>query len=156
MESLEGKVKTLIFEDILQRRRHRGFSIIEVLVTVAIVASISLVAILKFEPNDFRKVRAVAHDVALSLQQARLKALETQRQVQVRYDPKSRLLTGGATPLELPSDVLLVQQGSSVPTELAVLVTPLGTSKGARWALKRGSVTVLLELSWLTGRISIE
>lgn len=132
-----------------RRPQSRGFSTVEILVTFAIVLMVGTIGLFSLGAFDGTRLRAETADVALFLQQARLRAAESGRNVVVRYDAKQgELQTAAAT--HYFGDAL------SLPDEDAVLrFRPSGLNNGFDLTIGLGRHRRSIEVDWLSGRIAV-
>lgn len=126
----------------------RGFALVEVLVTIAILALVGSIAYATLGQRGPALARAQAADVALLLQSARLEAAERGAPVAVRWDHETGELFAGARSHTLAQGV----EGPDAPLE--IMIAPTGTSDGFVFPIAVDGYTVQVTLDWLTGRVS--
>lgn len=131
------------------RRRHatRGAVTLEVLVAVAVVMMVGAVAILSFGGSDRARLHAEAADVALFLQRARMRALESGKRVEIVVSEKERLIDAGGEQFHLDRAALSASRDR-------LLLHPSGESPGLILQLQNGDEVAEVSLDWLTGRVT--
>ena len=121
---------------------------VEVLVATAIVLLVGTVAIASFGSNDGAKLRDETASVSLLLQQARVRALETGRSVEIAWNAKDQILsTAGGGRHVLDPRVTGASDFESA------FVHPSGESSGFRITLSNDIGTTNVEMNWLTGKV---
>ncbi|KIT15864.1 hypothetical protein [Jannaschia aquimarina] len=128
-----------------RRRTTRGFATVEVLVAVAVVMFVGTIALLTFGGGDRSRVEAEAAQVALFLQQARLRALESGRAVEVAF-VDGALVAGPARHSPGNGTRIDALRGGTV-------IRPSGASDGLTLTVRRGEASRVVTLDWLTGRV---
>ncbi len=132
-----------------RRPRARGFTTVEMLVALAVFLLVGTVAIAAFSGGDRSRLRAEAADIALSLQTARLTALESGRPVAVALDSDRGVLTTGTQTRAIRNGT----EATAIPAR--AVIRPSGESEGLRLELRRGSERLAVELDWLTGKVRV-
>lgn len=140
-----------IFKVRCRRRRtgQKGFATVEVLVAVAVIVIVGTLGFLTFGNRDTARLRSEAADVALFLQQARLRAAESGQPVAVAFDDRSGALTSGTRSYVLDGGV----RGSAAPARLRI--APSGENDGLILTLAAGDARTRVRLDWLTGRVEV-
>ncbi len=128
----------------------RGYALIEVLAAMAIVVLIGTLAFLAFGNQDRRRLDADAAEVALLLQEARMRALEAGRPIQIVLSVNDRVLDAGGRQIAL-DPALQVS-----PEQADILLSPSGTSEGLELTLIRDTAQKTVTLDWLTGRVVVQ
>lgn len=130
-------------------RAARGFAMVEVLVTVAIVVLIGTIAIFAFGRSDRAQLHNEAAALALVLQQARLQAAETGQPIEVIYSQEAQTLS-------TPTGRHALARSVTSPTGSArVLIRPSGENEGLDLVLVAGDQSRSVTLDWLTGQIRV-
>ncbi|MDP5086679.1 MAG: hypothetical protein NWQ23_14775 [Yoonia sp.] len=132
-----------------RRRSTRGFAMVEVLVTVAIVILVGTVAIFALGRSDRAQLQNDVAEIALILQQARLQAAETGQPVEVQYSREDRSLATPTASYEFGRGV------TSTTESARIVIRPSGESEGLDLVLVAGDFTRSVALDWLTGQIRI-
>ena len=142
--------------------RSRGFTILEVLVVLVIGAiAYSLVLGVPFRGASFADLKAAARTVASGLRQAQSTAMATRRDALLTIDLDARefQVTGSEAPRNLPKDLEIslytAQQEVSSEKKGAIRFYPDGSSTGGRITLAVKERKYLVDVDWLTGRVSI-
>jgi general secretion pathway protein H len=151
-----------LFEPILLRcDRHRGFTLIEVIVTLAILG-LALVLAVGFKPpwSSGLGLKATAAELASGLRLARSEAIANNRSVVLGLDLIGhRYRVGAGAERRLPGNIsieLLTIAGERQETGIGdIRFHPDGSSTGGRIALADGRQRMAVGVDWLSGRISV-
>jgi len=133
-----------------RRRTALGIATIEVLVAVAVVLMVGTMGILTFGGNDRGDGRSEAADVALFLQQTRLRALELGRPIEIVLSADDRYLRAGDIHHDFPNDITIT------PDAAELILEPSGGSDGLVMTLSKGDHAANVTMDWLTGRVVVE
>jgi Tfp pilus assembly protein FimT len=132
------------------RRRHApGFATVEVLVAVAILVLISSLAIVSFGGSDRARVTAEAAEVGLFLQEARMRALEGGRPVEIVLSAREGILAAG------PAQHSFARGITVQPDTARLVLQPSGESQGLTLVLARDEAQARVTVDWLTGRVEV-
>jgi general secretion pathway protein H len=131
----------------------------ELLVALAIMATILAVAIPALTSGEHTELKAAAGDVATALRQTRLQAQKETRPVALVIDVDKRSVFVGETAVKLniPSDITI--EMTTAESELTgdssggIRFFPDGSSTGGQITLWRNKQWIQLDIEWLTGRI---
>ena len=136
----------------MQRRGHntRGFATVEILVAMAIFVLVGSLGFLALGNADRWRLANDTAEVALFLQEARMRALESGRPVEIRISAEDRLLDAGGRQYRFARAVDIA------PETARVVVDPTGRSEGLDLALSRDDQRAVVRLDWLTGRVAVE
>ncbi|MEM9971701.1 MAG: hypothetical protein AAF762_11480, partial [Pseudomonadota bacterium] len=148
-----ARVRTLISRASVRcRRRHsaQGYALVEVLAAMGIVVLVGTLAFLAFGNQDARRVEAEAAEVALLLQEARMRALEAGRPIEIVVSSRERVLDAGGQQLAFSSGV------DVSPENVEIILGPSGSSEGLALRLARGGASKTVTLDWLTGRVLVQ
>jgi general secretion pathway protein H len=142
--------------------RPRGFTILELLVVLVIGAiAYSLVLGVPFRGASFADLKAAARTLASGLRQAQSTAMATRRDALLTIDLEARefQVTGSDATRNLPKDLEIslytAQQEVSSEKRGAIRFYPDGSSTGGRITLAVKERKYLVDVDWLTGRVSI-
>ncbi len=143
-------------------KRHRGFTLLEVIVALAIAAiAYALLAGVIFRGPSAYDLKTSARTLAASLRQAQSTAMATRRDTTLTLDVDARefAVTGETKPHRLPEgiDLKLYTAQSEVESERrgAIRFYPDGSSTGGRITVAIAERKYLVDVDWLTGRVSI-
>lgn len=146
----------------MQRRRSRAFTLIEVIVVLAIaVAAMGLVATVVFRGASTADLKAAARTLASGLRQAQSVAMVTKRDALLTVDVESReyFLPNDTRAHRLPDGLELklftAQSEAASDKRGAIRFYPDGSSTGGRITVQAGERKFLVDVDWLTGRVSI-
>ena len=127
-----------------------GYALIEILAAMAIVVLVGTLAFLAFGNQDQRRLDTEAADVALLLQEARMRALEAGRPIEIVVSARDRVLDAGSRQIRF-SDKTSIQ-----PEQARIILAPSGSSDGLRLVMSRNDARKAVTLDWLTGRVLVE
>ena len=153
------------------RRAPRGFTLFELLLVLAILATTAVVVVPRLAPSAGAEVEAASRIVVAGLRQARSRAVTRGEEVVVMVDLEHKRFTiqSGSTTAEtepssprgraLPGGVdyrLFTAQQEQVSEHLAgVRFYPDGSSTGGRVTAASGKHERLIDVDWLTGQIRV-
>jgi general secretion pathway protein H len=143
-------------------RRPRGFTLIELLAVLVIGALIYAVFLgVPMRGSSIADLKAAARTVAAGLRHAQSTAMATRRDALLTIDLEARefQVTGIEAARNLPKDLEIslytAQQEVSSEKKGAIRFYPDGSSTGGRITLAAGERKYLVDVDWLTGRVSI-
>lgn len=142
--------------------RHRGFSLLELLL-VLVIAAAGYALVVRFSTGGVSgaELKSAARSVAAGLRDARGRAIATQRTATLTIDLERRAfeVSGGGRARTLPErlELKLYTAQSEIVDERrgAIRFYPDGSSTGGRVTLASGERALLVDVDWLTGRVSI-
>jgi general secretion pathway protein H len=144
------------------RRRSRGFTLLEVLM-VLVIAAAGYALVVRFTGAGVSgaELKSAARAVAAGLRDARGTAIATQESAAMLVDLDRRTIEApGGKPHALPErlELKLYTAQSEVRDERhgAIRFYPDGSSTGGRVTLAAGERKLLVDVDWLTGRVSIK
>ena len=143
-------------------RHQRAFTLLEVIL-VLVIAAIAYVAVLSLPSRgaSAADLKAAARTLAAGLRHAQTMAMATRRDSALTIDVESREFTvaGDDAVRELPKqlELKLYTAQSEVTSERrgAIRFYPDGSSTGGRITVSSGQRKYLVDVDWLTGRVSI-
>ena len=141
--------------------RHNGFTLLETLVVIVIMALIAAVMAPNLVSTANTRLRAAASELVAALRDTRLHALSHREQavLRVELDPPGYLLPGSKTPRTLDRELNL--QLTSAASDIidrnsgTVRFYPDGSSNGGRISVSNGKLVQHIDVEWLTGRIQV-
>lgn len=140
--------------------RNAGFSLIEVMAVMLIIALVTSLAVTILPGTGRAKLKAVALNTAALLRRERMGAILTGRDRQVSLDGERRALVGdGGDVVVIPRDVVLEVLGVDAvwSGRLAIVrYGPDGASTGAVLRLSRERATYEIRVNWYTGGVAID
>ncbi len=142
-------------------RSVRGFTMIELLVVLVIMALVSAVAIPVFSGTSNAEMKSAARQLASGLRLARSEALTQRRETFLVIDLAGRRfkVDRDAREYSLPRNVelkLFTAQKDLVDDKVgAIRFYPDGGSNGGRITLAAGERKYEVDVDWLTGRVAI-
>ena len=143
--------------------RQQGFTLIEiVLVMVLAVAIYAVLLVIPSRGGSVGDLKASARVLASGLRQAQSTAMATKRDAVLTLDVEARefAMPGDTSPRKLPEgiDLKLYTAQSEVTSDRkgAIRFYPDGSSTGGRITLSTGERKYLVNVDWLTGRVSID
>ena len=137
----------------------RGFTVIEILAGLLLLALATSVALPALTSGSGAEVRSAARMVAAGLRQARDRAMTTNRDAIMELDVRRRNMVLGGRSRQLTGDLrvmLLTARRERIDAGRgAIRFFPDGSSTGGRVTLAAGAQTFLVDVDWLTGRVSL-
>ena len=143
-------------------KRERGFTLLEMMV-VLVIAAIAYAVLLSapLGKASAADLKAAARTLASGLRQAQSTAMATRKDAVLTIDVESReyVTTLDTTPRKLPEnlELKLYAAQSEVSSERrgSIRFYPDGSSTGGRITVAAGERKYLVDVDWLTGRVSI-
>ena len=144
-------------------RRSGGFTLLEVIVVLSLGAIIYAVVLSgPFGKASAADLKSAARTLASGLRTAQTTAMATRRDELLTLDLDSRefVTTGEQQPHKLPDniDLKLFTAQTEVTSERSgsIRFYPDGSSTGGRITVASGERKYLIDVNWLTGRVSID
>lgn len=142
--------------------RHRGFTLLELLLVLVIAAAGYALAV-RFTAGGVSgaELKSAARSVAAGLRDARGRAIATQEPAALTIDLERRAfeVSGGGRSRALPErlELKLYTAQSEIVDERrgSIRFYPDGSSTGGRVTIASGERALLVDVDWLTGRVSI-
>jgi general secretion pathway protein H len=142
--------------------KQRGFTLLEIVI-VLVIAGMAMALVLSFggKGASAADLKASARALAAGLRTAQSTAMATRRDSLLTVDVDSRLFSfsGEDKPHKLPEgvDLKLYTAQAEVETERkgSIRFYPDGSSTGGRITVSSGERKYLVDVDWLTGRVSI-
>jgi general secretion pathway protein H len=142
--------------------RHRGFTLLEVLVVLALLAMIyALVPPMINIGGSTAELKAGARQVAAGLRKVRSEAITQRDEATLTLNVEARnfVLSGEVKPRSLPQQAeisVFTSQGEVVDASTAAIrFYPDGSSTGGRVTLAMGERKFYVDIDWLTGQVEI-
>ena len=143
-------------------RREVGFTLVELMVVLVISAlAYTLVLGVPFRGPSTADLKAAARTLASGLRQAQTTAMSTRRDATLMLDLETREfeVSGSAGARALPRDIELklftAQSEALTEKKGAIRFYPDGSSTGGRITVASGERKYLVDVDWITGRVSI-
>lgn len=146
---------------VIALRRARGFTLIEMLVVVALIAvATSLIAVVVSQSLDGAKVRAASRDLAAALRYTRSQAIvKREPQALTVYVEERGYQAPGRPRVELPRQMdmkLLTAASEQVDRGVGrIRFFPDGSSTGGHVELMREGAVWGIDIAWLTGEVTL-
>ncbi|HET7548377.1 MAG TPA: GspH/FimT family protein [Usitatibacter sp.] len=144
-------------------RKAAGFTLLELIVVLVLAAAIYAVLLgVPLRGGSSADLKAAARTLASALRQAQATAMATRHDATLTLDLEARefRLPGEKDARKLPSDIdlKLYTAESEVTSERtgAIRFYPDGSSTGGRITVYSGPRQYLVDVDWLTGRVSVE
>jgi general secretion pathway protein H len=141
---------------------HRGFTLLELMVVLVIGAiAYTIVLGVPFRGPSTSDLKAAARTLASGLRQAQTTAMATRRDATLTLDLEARefQVSGTEGTRALPSQLdlkLYTAQTEAVSEKKgSIRFYPDGSSTGGRITVASGERQYLVDVDWLTGRVSI-
>jgi len=145
------------------KRRVIGFTLLEVIIVLALGAVIYAVVLAgPFAKASAADLKSAARSLASGLRTAQTTAMATRRDALLTLDMDSReyLATGEERTHKLPDniDIKLYTAQAEVTSAKrgSIRFYPDGSSTGGRITVAAGERKYLVDVDWLTGRVSID
>lgn len=142
--------------------RQRGFTLLEIVVVLVIGAiAYTLVLGVPFRGPSTADLKAAARTLASGLRQAQTTAMATKRDATLTLDLDAREfeVSGSQGVRSLPSslELKLFTAQTEVASERrgSIRFYPDGSSTGGRITVASGERKYLIDVDWITGRVSI-
>ena len=142
--------------------REAGFTLLEVLVVLVIGAVMyAMILGVPFRGASVADLKSAARTLASGLRQAQSMAMASRRDAVLTVDMETReyILAGESEGRRLPKDIELklftAQSEIASDSRGAIRFYPDGSSTGGRITVKAGERQYLVDVDWLTGRVSI-
>jgi general secretion pathway protein H len=140
--------------------REAGFTLIEVVAVMVIIALIASLAITMIPGTGRARLKALTLETAALLRRERLGAILTGRERDVSLDGERRVLVSdGGDVVAIPKDVIVDILGVDelwAGRSAVVRFHPDGASSGAVLRLSREKAEYEIRVNWYTGGIAIE
>jgi general secretion pathway protein H len=143
-------------------KSQRGFTLLEIIVVLVLAAIIYAVVLSgPLGKASGADLKAAARTLASGLRQAQTTAMATRRDAVLTIDVESRefVTTRDPQPKKLPDslELKLYAAQSEVASERrgSIRFYPDGSSTGGRITVASGERKYLVDVDWLTGRVSI-
>lgn len=143
------------------RRTDGGFTLLELLVVLAILSLTLVVTIPAISSGDQLRLDSAAQSLAASLRKTRSLATTTNHPQALTLDLEKQTfeISGQPGQTSLPSDtqvsVFTARSQLQSNTRASVRFFADGSSTGGRITLARAGREVLIDIDWLTGRVKI-
>ena len=143
-------------------RKAAGFTLLEIMLVLVIGAAIyALILGIPMRGASSADLKAAARTIASGLRQAQTTAMATRHDATLSLDLEARqfIVAGERQPRKLPDgiDLKLDTAQTEVTGERqgAIRFYPDGSSTGGRVTVSAGERKYLVDVDWLTGRVSI-
>jgi len=142
-------------------KRGGGFTLVELLAVLVIGALIYAVMLgVPMRGSSMADLKAAARSLASGLRQAQTTAMSTRRDALLTLDVEAREfeVTGSAAralPRGLELKLFTAQAEVSSESRGSIRFYPDGSSTGGRITVASGERKFLVDVDWLTGRVSI-
>lgn len=142
--------------------RQRGFTILEVVIVLVLAGIMyALLLAVPMRGASSADLKSAARTLASGLRQAQTTAMSTRRDAVLTVDVEARefVMPGEAEARKLPTglDLKLYTAQSEVSSAQkgAIRFYPDGSSTGGRITVSSGERKFLVDVDWLTGRVTI-
>ncbi len=141
------------------RRHVAGFTLLELLVVLAIVGVVLGTMIIARPNASGARVNAVARTLVATLRLARAQAVQRNTEIVVSIDPQTRTVTSPQGKWQLPDGVHVILTYAETEKRAGaggLRFYPDGQSSGGELKLALGGRSARLTVSWLTGEARVE
>ncbi len=136
-----------------------GFTLIEMLVVLTIVALALAIVVPAVSNSMVASVHDVARDVQISLRQARAKAINEQQSALFWVDTEQHQYLNHKNKIKsFPEDINMRAKVASREVQdrkAGIRFFPDGSSTGGSLVVSDAEVAVRVDIDWLTGRVSV-
>ena len=137
----------------------RGFTLLELLAALLIAATAFAIALPSLTGGSGTELLSAARTAAAGLRQTRSLAIAANRAAVIEFDVKRREMVLDGRTRKLPEELrvgLFTARRERIDNDRGTIrFFPDGSSTGGRVMLGNDSRTFLVEVDWLTGRVSI-
>jgi general secretion pathway protein H len=139
----------------------RGFSLLEIIIVLVIAGAAYAILLSGPLKTSAADLKSAARSLAAGLRHTQSMAMATRRDSALTLDVEARefRLPGESRPRKLPDgiDLKLFTAQSEVANEKlgSIRFYPDGSSTGGRITVSRGDAKYLVDVEWLTGRVTI-
>lgn len=144
----------------LAHDRQAGFTLIETLMVIALIALLAAVLAPSMIPTPNNQLRANVAELISALRAARLHAMRSREAAALQIDTEQKTFQPpGSSSKALNGDFNI--QLTTVQSELtdgsrgAIRFFPDGSSTGGRITLSNGNLIQHVDVAWLTGRVRL-
>ncbi len=145
----------------MERARHRGFTLIEVIAVLMLIALVLTVASVSVTRGlASARVRAAAGDLIAALRYTRGQAIVTRKEQALELDVEKRAYLAPkkqetVLPGKMEMRLLTAQSEQTGSTTGRIRFYPDGSSTGGRVRLISGDHVWDVEVAWLTGEVQL-
>jgi general secretion pathway protein H len=135
--------------------RNRGFTILEMLVVLAVVAIIGSGVLANRRLSPGMQVEIAARDIISLMREARGQAIASNETVVVLFDPSRRSIVSGARNLMLSEKQSLLVTAADVERAgedvIGIRFLPTGRATGGEIKVSEGANSATIRVDWLLG-----
>lgn len=142
-------------------RRRRGFTLLEILVVLALMSLMYALVPPLFSAGGTTELRAAARQLAAGLRKARGHAIASREEATLTVDVEKRRfkVAGDVREYALPASAdlkVFTAQSEVVREDVATIrFYPDGSSTGGAVTVARGETKFRVDVDWLTGNVAI-
>lgn len=137
-------------------RPARGFSLLELVMVMAVLAVAALVLLPRWQNRQSRGLTTQVESIHHALQEAKLQAMASGKPQYFIWNPDTREWAVGATRGRVAANVQVVmtygQIGNTSATPARIVFYPEGVSTGGRLRFYTQAQAAQLDVDWLTGQ----
>jgi len=145
----------------MSRRRQHGFTLLEILVVLALMAMMYALVPPMFSSGGSTELRAAARQLAAGLRKARGHAISSRQEATLTVDVEQHhfKVAGDPRRYSLPKSAELsvyTAQSEAVEDKVAAIrFYPDGSSTGGAITVADGTAKFRVDVDWLTGNVTI-
>lgn len=143
------------------RRRNAGFSLLEMILVVALIATASLLAAMVVTGGmQGMQLRSSSKEIASQLRYTRAQAIATGQPQRFVIDPRGRRWQApndkhGTIPPAIDVEFTGAREAQPRAGEGGILFFPDGASTGGRVQLRAKQAVSRIDVAWLTGEVTL-
>jgi general secretion pathway protein H len=143
-------------------RGHRGFSLLELIVVIVLIASVTaLAAGVMTRGLAGQQLRNAGRELAAQLRYTRAQAIVTGKPAVFTLDARTRQWQGpNRRHGQVPKEIQIVATGARIeqtePDQAVIRFFPEGAATGGRIVLSRERASWQIDVEWLTGEVTVK
>lgn len=141
-------------------RRVKGFSLLELVMVMALIAVVLLVLLPRWSAPGKGTMNATVHELVNALEECKLQAMASGKPQTFTWNPTSRqwhtATRQGNIPEPIEVSLIYAKQANPMGQEPTIEFSPNGRSTGARFSLRHEQQQRILDIDWLTAQVQVK